>query len=133
MAFEVPRNRYLADIAQISPEKNFRLEKYKEDNAGALLIQVIVIDHIFVVTHRASIYRMKINDTHSFPEIMNSKCRIMIHNYECLYRTMMKSFLISQSDGYTGRHIRRVFFFEQQWRNVQIGRNKMGNSIRCIG
>jgi hypothetical protein len=111
MAFEVPRNRYLADIAQISPEKNFRLEKYKEDNAGALLIQVIVIDHIFVVTHRASIYRMKINDTHSFPEIMNSKCRIMIHNYECLYRTMMKSFLISQSDGYTGRHIRRVFFF----------------------
>lgn len=40
---------------------------------------------------------------------MNSKSRITIHNYECLHKTMTKSFLISQTDGYTGKSIEGTF------------------------
>lgn len=49
MAFEVSCNTYQTDESQISPVKLPRLEKDKEDNAGTVLIQKEVIDHVFIV------------------------------------------------------------------------------------
>ena len=92
MAFEVSCIPYQTDEAQISTIKLPRLEKDKEDNAGTVLIQKGVIDHVFTVTDHARIHRVKINGTLPFLKEMNSKSRITIHNSECLHKTMTKAF-----------------------------------------
>lgn len=92
MAFEVSCKTYQTDEAQISPVNLHRLEKDKEENAGTVLIQKGVIDHVFIVTHCARIHRMKINGTLPFLKEMNSKSRITINNSECLHKTTTKAF-----------------------------------------